>query len=297
MKQILLILSLAVVLLTDCKQTNTPAVTEGFIPVAQNGQIYYQMEGEGEPLFLLHGHSLDLRMWDQQMADFAQHFRVIRIDFRGYGRSSKMSEDLHTTHLDDLLAVMDSLRIPKAHIVGLSMGGFVSGDMLGMHPERMLSCVMSSGAIRQRHPSVNEPVTDEERMMADSTARANEAYGIEPLRKEWIEKLIVGGGSRQEEIREPLTRIINDWDAWQLNHCEPHLYYGHEAMDSLMARCPEVPTLYLSGEMEHKSRNGMLKYLPNGQQLELQDCGHMSNMEQPEAWNQAVLSFLLSVGQ
>lgn len=296
MKHFVLFLSLAAALLTSCLSGPQSDVTEeGFIPVSQDGQIYYQSVGQGEPLFLLHGHSLDMRMWDPQVDAFAQHYRVIRIDFRGYGRSSKMREDLHTTHLDDLLAVMDSLRIDKAHIVGLSMGGFVTGDMVAMHPERMLSCVMSSGALRQRHPSVNDPMTEAERQKADSTAQANIAYGIELLRQEWIDKLVDGGGSHREETREALTQIIGDWDAWQLSHVEPHLYYGHEAMDSLMSRRPAVPTLYLSGETEHKSRCGMLAYLPNGQQLELPDCGHMSNMERPDAWNDAVLSFLQSL--
>lgn len=272
-----------------------PSFSEGYVPVAQGGKLYYQIHGEGEPLVFLHGHSLDMRMWETQVDTFAQHYRVILIDMRGYGRSSQMSDTLHTTHLDDVLTVMDSLGIEKAHIVGLSMGGFVAGDMVGMHPERMLSCVMSSGALRQRHPSVNDPMTDEERLRGDSIAAANEAYGIEKLRAEWIERLVTGGGSHQEEMREALTQIINDWDAWQLNHTESHLYYGHEAMDSLCARCPKVPTLYLSGETEHKSRCGMLDYLPNGEQMELPDCGHMSNMERPDVWNEAVLSFLSRV--
>ena len=296
MRKKMMTLMLAATMLSGCGlKAEPPVVAEGYVAVSQDGRIYYQIEGQGEPLILLHGHSLDMRMWEPQMEALTQHYRVIRIDFRGYGRSSAMREDLHTTHLDDLLTVMDSLHIDRAHIVGLSMGGFVAGDMVGMHPERMLSCVMSSGALRQSHPSVREPMTEAERQKADSTVQAHEAYGIERLRQEWIASLVEHGGSRREEIREPLMQIIGDWDAWQLNHVEPHLYYGHEAMDSLKARCPEVPTLYLSGETEHKKRNGMLNYLPNGRQVELPDCGHMSNMEQPELWNAAVLEFLQTV--
>ena len=298
MKKVIIGLMLAAAVFTANRpQEDTSAMTDGYIPVAQEGRIYYRIEGRGEPLILLHGHSLDMRMWEPQMQALTSQYRVIRIDFRGYGQSSGMREDLHTTHLDDLLTVMDSLHIERAHIVGLSMGGFVAGDMVGMHPERMLSCVMSSGAVRQSHPSVNDPMTEAERHKADSTAWAHVNYGLERLRQEWIDGLVEHGGSRRESIREALQQIIGDWDGWQLDHVEPHLYYGHEAMDSLRARRPEVPTLYLSGETEHKKRSGMLDYLPNGQQVELPDCGHMSNMEQPELWNEAVLEFLCSVSR
>ena len=283
--------SFLLALLVQCVQAAVP-VTSGYVDISQNGKIYYEVYGEGEPLFLLHGHSLDRRMWQPQIDAFSALYKVYIIDFRGYGLSSKMSEDLHTTHVDDLVEVMDKLGVKKAHIIGLSMGGFIAGDMVGMYPNRMLSCVMSSGAMRTSHPSIHDAVTASEIAKQDSIVARNKAYGIELMRKEWIEQLITHGGSRQENIRESLTQQINDWDAWQLQHREPHLYYGREAYDSLKSRRPAVPTLYLSGEMEHKKRMGLLNYLPVSEQIELKDCGHMSNMEQPEAWNDSVLSFL-----
>ena len=68
--------------------------------------------------------------------------------------------------MDDVLTLMDSLRIEKAHVVGLSMGSFVAGDLLAIHPERLLSCVMASGGI---HPSKgpSEPMTAEESAKRD----------------------------------------------------------------------------------------------------------------------------------
>lgn len=271
------------------------ATTKGYIPVSYNGQIYYETYGKGEPLFLLHGHTLDRRMWDGQIADFSKRYKVIVVDFRGYGLSSKQSKDIKTTHLDDLITVMDSLRIPKAHIVGLSMGGFIAGDMVGMHPERMLSCVMCSGALRQRHPSVNDPMDSTEIASQQEEIERIRIKGVENWRKEWIEKLIVNGGSKSENIRKPLTEIIMDWDCYQITNIETHLYYGHEAMENLIKTRPEVPTMYLSGETEHKKKMGLLDYLPNSTQTELPDCGHMSNMEQPELFNKTILNFLQSI--
>lgn len=89
---------------------------EDYITVSGGGKIYYEEYGKGTPLILLHGHSLDTRMWDEQFYDFAQGHRTIRLDFRGYGRSSEQREEFQHTHVDDVLTVMDSLKIEKAHI-------------------------------------------------------------------------------------------------------------------------------------------------------------------------------------
>lgn len=68
-----------------------------------------------------------------------QKYRVIRYDLRGYGISSSQTEDYQFTHAEDLVTLMDSLYIKKAHIVGLSLGGFITADMLAYFPDRMLS--------------------------------------------------------------------------------------------------------------------------------------------------------------
>lgn len=70
----------------------------GYIPVSGDGHIYYEEKGKGEPLILLHGHSLNTRMWNLQFNEFAEHYRTIRMDFRGYGRSSKQTETFLFTH-------------------------------------------------------------------------------------------------------------------------------------------------------------------------------------------------------
>lgn len=282
------------ILLLSVLGINAQSVETGFAPLTEGGKMYYEIRGTGEPLILLHGHTLDRRMWNPQIVEFSKHFKVITIDFRGYGLSSKQTETLKTTHVDDLLSLMNYLRIEKAHIVGLSMGGFVAGDMVGMYPERMLSCVMCSGALRSQHKSINEPIDPEETEEQRAKLMQIKNQGVENWRHDWIEQLITKGGSQQETIRKPLTEMIMDWDCFQITHIEPRLYYGREAMQNLMEKRPEVPTMYLSGETEHKKSMGMLRYLPISKQVELTDCGHMSNMEQPEQFNKVVLDFLLT---
>ena len=206
-----------------------------YVGVSGGGMVYFEERGKGEPLILLHGHSLDHRMWDTQWSDFSRHYRTIRIDFRGYGRSSEMREDLNTTHVDDVVALMDSLKIERAHVVGLSMGAFVAGDMLAMYPERMLSCVLCSGGIRSsKGPS--EPMDSSEIAKRRKEIAALKERGVDAMKREWTEQLVSGGGSKREMMRRPLQRMITDWTAWQPLHLEPRLFYGKEAWAALRSK-------------------------------------------------------------
>ena len=274
-------------LLASC--STQPKIESGYIPVSQGGQIYYESVGEGTPVILLHGHTLDLRMWDPQVKPLLEAgYRVIRPEMRGYGHSSKQQPGQQFTHLDDMMTVMDSLHIAKAHVVGLSMGSFVASEMVAMHSDRFLTATLASGNIRNM-PGPSTPFDSLELARKDSVIAQNLAQGIDKWKEEWIEKLVSGGGSNREAIRKSVAQQVNDWDAWQLVNREMRNYYGYEAWDTLKARQPEIPVLILSGEKEGKGKNPMLKYLPNSRQVIIPDCGHMSNMEKPEEFSQLIL--------
>jgi len=105
----------------------------GFAEV--NGtRIYYETAGSGHPLVLIHGYTLDTRMWDDQFETFAQHYQVIRYDMRGFGKSA-FPTDENYTHPDDLRALLEHLEIEHAHILGLSMGGGTAIDFALTYPE------------------------------------------------------------------------------------------------------------------------------------------------------------------
>ena len=257
----------------------------GYIPISGKGRMYYEQNGEGEPLIFLHGHSLDTRMWDPQWEVFSKYYHVIRLDFRGYGKSSDQSETFQFTHVDDLITLMDFLKIEKAHIIGLSMGAFVAGDMLAMYPERMLSCTLTSGGIRSvSGPS--EPMDEEEKSRRDKE--------IEELKI-----LMSSGGSQRERMSLPLYHMVKDWSCWQQLHKEVRNYYAKEAWAELKRKgIVDVPTLLVRGENEIKYSTGNpneMLYLSNATFVIIKDCGHMLNMERPEEYNEVLLSFLNSI--
>jgi pimeloyl-ACP methyl ester carboxylesterase len=288
--QIRLFLAAATMLLASC--STQPKLESGYIPVSDGAQIYYEAVGEGTPVILLHGHTLDLRMWDLQVKPLLEAgYRVIRPEMRGYGHSSKQQPGQQFTHLDDMMTVMDSLHIAKAHVVGLSMGSFVASEMVAMHSDRLLTATLASGNIRNM-PGPSTPFDSLELAKKDSVIAQNLAQGIDKWKEEWIEKLVSGGGSNREAIRESVTQQVNDWDAWQLVNREMRNYYGYEAWDTLKARQPDIPVLILSGENEKKGKNPMLKFLPNSRQVIIPDCGHMSNMEKPDEFTKLMLEQL-----
>ncbi len=228
-------------------------VKQGRINVG-NGSLYYEEAGQGEPIIFVHGHSLDHRMWDEQFSVFAKKYHVIRYDLRGYGISSSQTEDYQFMHVEDLVTLMDSLHIKKAHIVGLSLGGFITADMLAYFPDRMLSAFLASGNIRKsKGPS--EPMTKEEAKVRDEEIAALKQKGVEVMKKEWFEGLMKSGGSQRERMRVPLWQMIDEWDAWQPMHVEDLV----TLMDSLHIKKAHIVGLSLGGFITAD----MLAYFPD----------------------------------
>lgn len=274
-------------------ETQPGEIHSGRIEVGK-GSLYYEEMGKGEPVIFVHGHSLTHRMWDEQFAAFAGKYRAIRYDLRGYGASSPQTENEQFTHVEDLVKLMDVLHIKKAHIVGLSLGGYIGADMLGWFPERIQSVVLASGNVRQS-PGPSEPMGKEEAQKRDAEIAALKKKGVEVMKREWLEGLIKSGGTQRERMRKPLTEMISAWDAWQPLHKEVRVVAGRDAYAKLKAKRPQVPALIVEGRSpdnrfpEHPQ---ILNYLPQGKMIVLNDCGHMLNMEQPEAFNKNVMAFI-----
>ncbi|WP_029538926.1 MULTISPECIES: alpha/beta fold hydrolase [unclassified Rhodococcus (in: high G+C Gram-positive bacteria)] len=119
--------------------------------VASDGtRIAYQVSGEGPPLLLLAGQANNHHWWDRVRADFDTHFRAITVDYRGTGASDK-PETAYSTILfaDDVISVLDSLGVGRAHVYGTSMGGRVAQWVAVRHPERaralILGCTSPGG--------------------------------------------------------------------------------------------------------------------------------------------------------
>ena len=107
------------------------------------GELYYEAEGDGVPVVLVHGLALDARMWDDQAPAVNDIARVVRYDVRGFGRSTR-DADTSYSHADDLWRLLDHLEIDKAVLVGLSMGGRVVVEAALAAPGRVQGLVLST---------------------------------------------------------------------------------------------------------------------------------------------------------
>ncbi len=123
---------------------------------ASNGvKIHYRVEGEGEPVLLIHGFAINAQLqWGVPgiIKALAKDHRVIALDCRGHGKSGKPTDakKYGTEMVEDAVRLLDHLKIKKAHVVGYSMGAIITGKLLATHPDRLLSATLGgAGAIRK----------------------------------------------------------------------------------------------------------------------------------------------------
>jgi CubicO group peptidase (beta-lactamase class C family)/pimeloyl-ACP methyl ester carboxylesterase len=268
-------------------------VKKEFIPV-KDGKLYYEELGKGEPLILIPGHSLDNTMWDNQFHEFAKKYRVIRYDARGYGQSTMPDENKQFMHVEDLIQLMDYLKIPKAHMVGLSMGGFIVLDCIALHQDRMLSGIMASGNIFPAN-GPDKPWTLEEITKRNKDIAELKAKGIDVFKREWFNALVNSGGTQKDLIRPALWKMIYEWEAWQPLHREPRLLLGNSVFDKMKKVKVTIPVLVLEGNAlnnHFKAHPAILDLIPSAQYKAIDNAGHMMNMEQPKKFNFTVMEFL-----
>jgi CubicO group peptidase (beta-lactamase class C family)/pimeloyl-ACP methyl ester carboxylesterase len=278
------------------EETNHPDVKRGLINVV-NGKLYYEELGKGEPLIFIHGHSFDHTEWAPQFYEFAKKYRVIVYDVRGYGRSSDPQEFSNITHADDLAALMDNLGISKAHIVGLSMGGFIGLDFLVLYQNRLLSVTLASGDVWNGSPGPKVPWDTSAMNVRKKEIKEVYQKGIDAFKRGWFNALTIRNGKVIEQIREPIWNMIYKWNVWQPTHIEPRFLLGRSVVEKLQQTKIVVPVLVLRGEFDMDKNNQVLKLIPSAKQAIVPNAGHVSNLENVKGFNEAVLKFLSSTNK
>ena len=143
-KDLAFIISLLALLLNSFAFSQDKAVT-GFADVG-GSKLYYEIAGKGPAVVLIHGGLVDSRLWNGQFEKFARHFKVIRYDLRGFGRSDFSYGPY--SHVADLHSLLTYLKIESASLVGLSLGGIIAADFAIEHPEMVEKLVLTSSGLR-----------------------------------------------------------------------------------------------------------------------------------------------------
>ncbi len=180
-------------------------------------RLYYEVAGEGQPLVLIHAGICDSRMWDEQVAVFSPHFRVIRYDARGFGRSHMPDDSF--AHYQDLHALLDCLEVKQAHVVGVSMAGTIALEFALAYPNMVSSLVLVAAMVPGREPSTEVVRCWEE---AEAAADAGDiARAVELELRLWVD----GRGRTPKQINpqvRELVRVMNTGNFANTNeHAEP----------------------------------------------------------------------------
>jgi pimeloyl-ACP methyl ester carboxylesterase len=209
--------------------------------------------GQGEPVVLLHGFSLSADGWSTPwggpdrpkiLATLAERFRVIAIDARGHGRSDKPHDcaAYGAAMADDVVRVLDALRIPRAHLVGFSMGGLTAVQLVARHPERFRSVVLLAPK-----PELEEALVDgRDPSMDDIAAGLERGEGLAGL----IHALTPPGvpPPSDAEVRAQSDAIMQGQDAQALA-CAARSFGGLAVKGSELDRV-KAPVLMMVGSID-----------------------------------------------
>ncbi|HUO12073.1 MAG TPA: alpha/beta fold hydrolase [Caulobacteraceae bacterium] len=244
----------------------------------RNGvELYYEVHGTGTPLLLTHGYSSSSHMWEGQVGPFSKDLQLITWDMRGHGKTD-YPEDLsaysEAETVADMAAILDAVGAKKAIIGGLSLGGYMSLAFHLAHPERCLALL-----IIDTGPGYKK---DEGRAGWNATAiRRAESFeknGLPPP----------GSGGAE-------TRAAPHRDATGLAKAARGMLTQHTP--AVINSLPDihVPALVVVGAKDEPflaASDYMAAKIPGAKKAVIPDAGHAANIDQPEAFNAAVLGFL-----
>ena len=265
----------------------------GFVEVP-GGRLYYEVDGDGHPLFMIHSALGSLRSFDGQVPAFAERYWVIRYDTRGFGRSE--TDDVEFSNRADAAAVLDHLDAPTAHVLGHSRGGLIGLDFVRERPERataFVSVASGVGGFSADLPEGVEPPPWDER---DRLLEAKDWPALAELETQvWVD----GWGQSPTRIDPAIRQQVHDWilDGYRAEKAEGK----PQTLDPpAVKRLDEVrtPTLVVIGTADEPG--GVLggRHLAAsvlGARLVEFDVGHMVPIEEPERFNRLVLDFLAEV--
>jgi 3-oxoadipate enol-lactonase len=261
----------------------------GFIDV-EGGRLYYEADGEGTPITLIHAGVAHVRMWDEQVAAWRDRHLVIRYDTRGFGRT--ITEDVPYSNRDDLRAVLDYLEVETTHLVGLSRGAMIATDFAVENPQRIKSLTWVAGGLRGFE--VEDPrLTD---LWAQMEA-LEEARDWNPLVELETKLWVDGFGEREDRVDPEVRRKMLQWNLenyladQQANQPIQPESPAAEHLDALT-----MPTLFMWGTLDElgviRSGEKLVAEVEGARSQVFEGVAHMVNLERPEEFIRIVGEFV-----
>jgi len=270
-----------------------------YAPTRDGVNLYYEEAGSGSPILFVHEFAADYKSWEPQMRYFARRHRCITYSARGYTPSDVPAAGSAYTYehfRDDAVAVLDHLKIARAHIVGLSMGGYSTLGVGLKYPDRALSLTLAGTG-----SGSETGATDEFRRASRVTAAEFESRGMAPVAREY------GNGATRVpfEVKDPrghreFLEALAAHDAQGSAHTMRN-FQGERppvhAFEDEIKRLT-LPVLIVVGDEDDPCIEPSLylkKHIAASGLAMLAKTGHTCNLEEPALFNETVADFIARV--
>lgn len=243
-----------------------------------DAEIYYEDHGSGLPVVLTHGYAATSQMWGPQIAPLSRDARLIIWDMRGHGQTESPEDPAaysEAATVEDLAHLLRHLEVDRAVIGGLSLGGYMSLAFYLAHPEMTRALILCDTGPGYKNPQSREGWNK----TAYTRAERFEERGLDALGRSAEVEASRGAHRSAAGLAKAARGMLAQFDARVI-----------ESLDAIA-----VPTLIIVGADDTPFINGseyMAKKIPNSRYVVIPDAGHAANIDQPEAFNDAILSFL-----
>jgi pimeloyl-ACP methyl ester carboxylesterase len=253
------------------------AASQPSIGITPSG-LAYEVRGSGDPVVLVHAFSVDRRMWEPQVAVLEKRFRVIRYDLRGHGQSAAASEPFRA--YDDLRDVLDTLKIDRATIVGLSAGAEIAINFALAYPARVTRLVLAGPGLT----GFKTPPLTWFTPVGEALAKGD----IAAAAKLWAATPIMTLHTNTAASATLTTMVIDNAKIWTMKRVEQPL--APPAIDRLTEI--KAPTVVIVGTQDLPHIREVAKLIadrvPSATLVTIAGAGHLVNLDTPEAFNQAL---------
>lgn len=254
--------------------------------------LYYLTAGpaSAHPLLLVHGFPFSHAMWMPQIEALKKDYRIIAPDLRGHGKSEVGEGQFFIETLaDDVLALLDALRIEKCAVCGLSMGGYVTMRMQAMAPQRFSAVILADTRA--------DADSDEAKLKRAAGFAALKRDGLPAFCEGFLKAVFAASSFRERpEAVEAIRKIILAQDPLGVAGTMLALAARSDSTATLQAL--KLPTLILCGREDATTppacSEAMARLIAGSKLTFIEKAAHMANLENPAAFNAALIDFLRS---
>jgi pimeloyl-ACP methyl ester carboxylesterase len=269
-------------------------MSEGKILPINGTKLHYNEYGKGgQTVIFVHAGIADSRMWDDQVEEFSKTYRVITYDMRGFGSFALAAGEY--SHHEDLIVLMDALKVERCVLVGCSKGGGVAIDTALSVPDRVAGLVVVAGIAH----GLELKVDFEEPKLWEEYVKVYKQGDLEKRNELEIQMFVDGFNQPPGRAPEAVREKVRQMNALALEHEASSPETTQTVLEpKAAARLGELsmPVLFITAALDEPvtwlAVEQMLPEIPHAERMIMENVAHLPNMEAPKEFNAIVLDFI-----